>query len=79
MSELSKEEILEIQDHFEFFDNDHSGQIDESEFIQLFKILAPSASTAMAKRGFEAIDLDHNQLIDFNEFLDWWKMNWTVY
>jgi len=79
MSKLSVEEISEIRDHFDFFDRNHNDLLEESEFIKLFKILAPDASKEMAIRGFETIDTDGNGGIDFDEFLDWWKMNWTVF
>lgn len=79
MSELSKREIEEIRDHFDFFDKDKSGLLDEKEFVQMFKVIAPSASTSMAKRGFQTIDKDNNDLLDFEEFLEWWKTNWTVF
>ncbi len=79
MATLDDSEIAEIKDHFEFFDTDQNGLLDEKEFVQLFKVIAPSASTAMARRGFQDIDKDHNALLDFDEFLDWWKMNWTVF
>jgi Ca2+-binding EF-hand superfamily protein len=79
MSTLSKEEISEIRDHFEFFDRNHNDLLEEREFIQLFNILAPDASREMALRGFETIDTDGNGGIDFEEFLDWWQLNWTVF
>ena len=79
MSDLSKEEISEIRDHFEFFDRNHNDKLEEREFIKLFNILAPGASREMAIRGFETIDVDNSGGIDFNEFLDWWQMNWTVF
>ncbi|KAA3649674.1 MAG: EF-hand domain-containing protein [Proteobacteria bacterium] len=79
MSTLSPEEIAEIRDHFEFFDRDESGQIDQDEFIQLLKILAPNADRQNAIRGFETIDDDNNEKIDFEEFLSWWQTNWTVF
>lgn len=79
MTDLSQEEILEIKDHFDFFDKDSSGLIDIDEFTQLLKILAPEASQDNAIRGFATIDVDQNEQIDFDEFLDWWKMNWTVF
>ncbi|MGJ8664613.1 MAG: EF-hand domain-containing protein [Marinicella sp.] len=79
MPKLSPEEIAEIKDHFDFFDEDSSGLIDIDEFTQLLKILAPEASNDNAIRGFATIDKDRNEQIDFDEFLDWWKMNWTVF
>lgn len=79
MSELSKKEIAEIRDNFDFFDTNHNDLLEKREFIKLFNILAPDASREMAIRGFETIDLDGNGGIDFDEFIDWWKMNWTVF
>lgn len=79
MSDLSKKEIAEIKENFEFFDRNHNDLLELREFIKLFEILAPSASREMAIRGFETIDTDGNGGIDFDEFLDWWKMNWTVF
>ncbi len=79
MAELSKEEIKEIKEHYDFFDNDGSGMIDFKEFRQLLKVLAPSSTSENAERGFATIDTDENELIDFEEFLDWWEMNWTVF
>lgn len=79
MSELTNKEIEEIRDHFAFFDKDNNGLLSESEFIQLFKIIAPSASISMAKRGFHTIDKNQNHELDFDEFLEWWQTNWTVF
>jgi len=79
MSKISQEEIAEIRDHFDFFDRDNSGLIDQDEFIELLKILAPSAGRSNAIRGFETIDGDRNDQIDFAEFLEWWQTNWTVF
>lgn len=79
MSKLSQQEIAEIKDHFDFFDEDNSGLIDIDEFTQLLKVIAPEASNDNAIRGFATIDKDQNEQIDFDEFLDWWKMNWTVF
>ena len=79
MSKLSKEEILEIRYHFDFFDRNHNDLLEEREFLLLFNILAPDASREMGIRGFETIDTDGNGGIDFDEFLDWWQMNWTVF
>ena len=79
MSKLSEAEIAEIRDHFEFFDRNHNDLLEEREFVQLFKILAPDASKEMALRGFRTIDKDDNGGIDFDEFLEWWQMNWTVF
>lgn len=79
MTELTKEEIAEIRDHFDFFDNNGNGLLEEGEFIKLFKVLAPDASREMAIRGFLTIDEDGNGTVDFDEFLDWWQMNWTVF
>jgi Ca2+-binding EF-hand superfamily protein len=79
MPKLSKEELIEIKDHFDFFDRNHNDKLELTEFVKLFEILAPSASREMAIRGFETIDIDGSGGIDFDEFLDWWKMNWTVF
>ncbi len=79
MAELSKEDISEIKDHYDFFDKNGNGSIDLNEFKQLLKVLAPASTNDNAERGFATIDTDNNDLIDFDEFLDWWKMNWTVF
>lgn len=79
MSVFKPEDVREIKDHFDFFDEDKNGVIDQDEFICLLQVLAPNSSKENAIRGFDEIDSDGNQLIDFAEFLNWWEMNWTVF
>jgi Ca2+-binding EF-hand superfamily protein len=79
MKELEEREIAKIKEHYDYFDEDSSGQMDLKEFRKLFKVIAPDAGRDEADAGFEAIDTDGSGEIDFAEFLEWWKSNWFVY
>ena len=68
-----------VKAHFDYFDEDSNGSLDQDEFRLLFKALAPDAKRSEADAGFAAIDVDDSGEIDFTEFLEWWQTNWMVY
>lgn len=79
MKPLDDKKLAQIRREFDYFDKDSSGQLDKSEFRQLFAILAPDAKRSEADEGFAAIDEDGSGSIEFDEFVDWWQSNWLVY
>jgi len=79
MKQLSEAEIETVKSHFDYFDDDKNGKLDEKEFRALFKAIAPDAKQSEADEGFSAIDTDSSGAIDFSEFLEWWQSNWFVY
>jgi Ca2+-binding EF-hand superfamily protein len=67
---FTKDEILRFC--FECFDVDHSGSIDEKEFIELCKCInnaAPSFPNNFRK-ALEEFDVNEDGLIDYSEFLE---------
>lgn len=72
MTELSDEDIEEIQESFEYFDTDNNGQIDYGEFVRLIGALDGDMPETEMKIGFTVIDSDNNGYIDLDEFMEWW-------
>lgn len=66
---FGKEQVEDLREVFDFFDDDKSGGIGENELIQLMGILGRTISPAEAKLLFEKIDLDKSGSIDFQEFI----------
>lgn len=67
---FTKDEILRFC--FECFDVDHSGSIDEKEFVELCKCInnaAPSFPNNFRK-ALEEFDVNEDGLIDYSEFLE---------
>ncbi len=79
MTQLDEKKLAQIRREFDYFDKDGSGQLDKSEFRQLFAILAPDSKRKEADEGFAAIDEDSSGSIEFDEFVGWWQSNWMVY
>ena len=79
MKQLTAEDMKKVKAHFDYFDEDSNGILDQDEFRLLFKALAPDAKRSEADTGFAAIDVDTSGEIDFAEFLEWWQTNWMVY
>ena len=53
MKELDEREIAKIKEHYDYFDEDSSGQMDLKEFRKLFKVIAPDAGRDEADAGFD--------------------------
>lgn len=76
---MTKEQLKEIKDNFDFFDRDSNNKIDLEEFTKLLKVLSPNSTLEQAEKGFALVDENQNESIDFNEFLSWWKTCWWEY
>ena len=77
--DLSKEQLTEIKENFEFFDRDSNNEIDLGEFTKLLRVISPTATREQAQKGFELIDENHDGHIDFDEFFEWWESCWWEY
>ena len=69
---MSKEELEEIQETFDYFDGDDNGSIDRKEFAKVMDALGADMSEDELDFGFEVIDGDASGEIDFDEFSEWW-------
>jgi Ca2+-binding EF-hand superfamily protein len=72
MAKLSKEQLEELQETFEYNDLDGDGMIELDEFLQMLQELEAGTSEREARIGFHEIDTNEDDLIDFKEFIDWW-------
>jgi centrin-1 len=67
---LTEEEVLEIKEAFDLFDNDKSGEIDTDELKQALKNLGIDAKNQTLQNMMTDLDKDNSGKIDFNEFID---------
>jgi Ca2+-binding EF-hand superfamily protein len=72
MSDLTDEDIEEIEENFDYFDSDNNGRIDYGEFVRLIGALDGDMSEEEMKTGFDIVDSDNNGYIDLDEFIEWW-------
>jgi len=72
MSDLTSEQIEELEASFDHFDRDNNGRIDLDEFMALIAALDDEIGSAEARIGFSEIDVDGNGSIDLDEFMSWW-------
>ncbi len=79
MQELTEEKLAEIQENFEFFDEDKNGFIDLDEFAELLKVLSPSITREQVACGFRIVDENGDGFIDHDEFVEWWRTTWWEY
>ena len=63
MAQLSEEELDEINENFDHFDNDKNGLLDYQEFTYLVDALGGDMSPDEMHAGFSYIE----------EFTDWWS------
>ena len=73
MTQLSEEELDEINENFDHFDNDKNGLLDYQEFTYMVDALGGDMSPDEMHAGFSYIDTDQNGFIDIEEFIDWWS------
>lgn len=70
---MSSDDISEIREIFDYYDEDHNGVIDRSEFGHLCRALDPDFSDEELAIGLDIIDRNHNGVIEFREFAAWWR------
>jgi len=75
MAKLSKEQLEELRETFDYNDLDGDGMIELDEFLQMLQELEAETSEREARIGFQEIDTNDDGLIDFKEFIDWWTDN----
>ena len=69
---LTDDEMAEIREIFDFYDEDKNGTIEHSEVAHLLKALDADMSEEEVSAGLQALDDNHNGRIDFDEFVAWW-------
>ncbi len=67
---LTEEEVMEIKEAFDLFDNDKSGTIDTNELKQALKNLGIDAKNQTLTNMMADLDKDNSGTIDFDEFID---------
>ena len=67
---LSEDEILEIKEAFDIFDDDKSGSIDISELKAAMANLGLDSKNAQVSQMVNDLDADGSGSIDFEEFLN---------
>jgi Ca2+-binding EF-hand superfamily protein len=67
---LTEDEVLEIKEAFDLFDNDKSGQIDVEELKTALKNLGIDAKNQTLSNMMADLDRDNSGQIDFDEFID---------
>ena len=72
MPELTRDQLDELREDFEFNDGNRDGRIDYDEFSELVGLLDENIEESALRIGFHEIDIDHDGAITFDEFVDWW-------
>src|SRR4051812_42467031 len=67
---LTEDEVMEIKEAFDLFDNDKSGEIDTEELKQALKNLGIDAKNQTLQNMMQDLDKDNSGKIDFDEFID---------
>lgn len=67
---LTEDEVLEIKEAFDLFDNDKSGEIDIEELKQALKNLGIDAKNQTLQNMMTDLDKNQSGKIDFEEFID---------
>lgn len=72
MTNITAEMEAELVRHFERFDTNKSGYIEEREFGLILDSLGDNEPGEVRSLEFAAIDVDVDGKIRFREFADWW-------
>ncbi len=67
---LTEDEVNEIKEAFDLFDNDKSGEIDTDELKSALKNLGIDAKNQTLANMMTDLDKDDSGKIDFDEFID---------
>ena len=69
---LTPEELSELEETFDYNDQDHDGKIELQEFINMLESLEAGMEPEEARMGFREIDTDRDGGIELDEFIRWW-------
>ena len=69
---VSPERRAELQDDFEYCDEDGDGLMQFDEFEHFMDGLGADMSSEECRIGFTEIDSNRDGRIEFREFMDWW-------
>jgi len=72
MDVLTREQLDELREDFDFNDANGDGRIQFQEFVALLDGLEADVSEDEAMVGFDEIDSDDDGAIGFEEFVAWW-------
>ncbi len=67
---ISLEDVKQIKEAFDLFDNDKSGSIDSKELKEALKNIGLTTENATLNNIMESLDADHSGTVDFDEFFD---------
>ncbi len=73
MSDLTKDELVEIKKIFEQFDTNDNDSIDWNEFCKMVDELDVDLTLKDKTLVFDEIDANHSGMISFEEFAACWK------
>ena len=71
MAPLTREQVAEIRETFNYNDSNGDGCIGFDEFTELLSDLQSGVSEEEARIGFAEIDTNDDGAIEFDEFLAW--------
>lgn len=69
--QVTSEQIQELQDHFNTFDLNGSGWIEEDDLDQALKLLGKPKDKYEVKKLLQSIDTDTDGRISFDEYIAW--------
>jgi Ca2+-binding EF-hand superfamily protein len=75
VSDLPTSELQEIASVFDMYDQDGSGEIDNSELGNVMSSLGFNLSGTEKEKMFATLDADNDGSVSRNEFLEWYASN----
>lgn len=72
LDDISDDELAEIRENFDHFDQDQNGVIDREEFAKLMRAIDDQITDKEVADGLSILDSNRNGVIDYDEFIEWW-------